>query len=604
MAERILILGGYGVFGGRLARRLVRETAAEVLVAGRSLQSAEAHCQKFGGTPVRLDRDAGLGEALMRLRPAIVVDAAGPFQNYGDDPYRVAKAAIAAGAHYIDLADDAPFVAGIGELDAAARTAGLSVLSGASTIPAISAAALDELVRPLVSVGSVDSTILPGNRAPRGLSVVRGIVAQVGRPLGIWRGGRWISEPAWGDIKRLTLSVSGAAPVSARLASPIGAPDLLIFPERYKARSVQFHAGLELKIVHIGLWLLSWPVRFGLVRSVGGLAPVLKWIADRLEPFGSDRGGMVVVAAGRDQEGRAVKRSWTVIAEAGDGPEIPPTPAFLLARRLLGDRSGIAAGAAPAVGVLSLAEIEAGFSPFAIRCAQEETAAPPLMERVLVQDFGRLPEAWRRLAEIHDIDHFEGQASVERGQGFLSRLVGALFGFPPAANAVAVEVTKERTVAGERWTRCFGRRRFVSHLSRRDGDAAGVLRERFGPFSFMLRLNVHEGKIFWPVESWTALGVPMPRWLMPKSETVEFVDAKGRFNFDVAISVPGIGRVVRYRGWLEPAGDQPSQARSTTGSEDSSPTVTQDPPPQTDQPAPVAPDAASVSDGRGGIFGA
>lgn len=603
MAERVLILGGYGVFGGRLARRLVRETAAEVLVAGRSQQRAEAHCRKFGGTPLRLDRDAGLGEALTRLKPAIVVDAAGPFQNYGDDPYRVAKAAIAAGAHYIDLADDASFVAGIGELDAAARTAGLSVLSGASSIPAISAAALDELVRPLVSVSSVDSTILPGNRAPRGLSVVRGIVAQVGRPLGTWRGGRWMSEPAWGDIKRLTLTVSGAAPVSARLASPIGAPDLLIFPERYKARSVQFHAGLELKIMHIGLWLLSWPVRFGLVRSVGGLAPLLKWIADRLEPFGSDRGGMVVVAAGRDREGRAVERSWTVIAEAGDGPEIPPTPAFLLVRRLLSGNSGIAPGAAPAVGVLSLAEIEAGFSPFAIRCGQKETAAPPLMERVLAENFALLPEACRRLAEIHNIDHFEGQASVERGQGFLSRLVGALFGFPPAANAVAVEVTKEKTAAGERWTRRFGGRRFVSHLSRRDSDAAGVLRERFGPFSFMLRLNAHEGKVFWPVERWTALGVPMPRWLMPKSETVEFVDAKGQFNFDVAISVPGIGRVVRYRGWLEPANDQPSQARSTTGSEDSSPTVTQDPPPQTDQPAPVAPDAPSVSDGRGGTFG-
>lgn len=411
-------------------------------------------------------------------------------------------------------------------------------------------------------------------------------------------------EPAWGDIKRLTLTIDGAAPVSARLASPIDAPDLLIFPDRYKARSVQFHAGLELKFMHVGLWLLSWPVRLGLLQSVGGLAPLLKWFADRLEPFGSDRGGMVVVAVGRDQKGHAVERTWTVIAEAGDGPEIPPTPAFLLAKRLLSGDSGIAAGAAPAIGQLSLAEIETGFSPFAIRCGQKETAAPPLMERVLADDFEALPAAWRRLADIHDIDHFAGTASVERGQGLASRLVGTLFGFPPAAHAIAVEVTKEKAAGGERWTRRFGGRRFVSHLSRSDGDAPGVLRERFGPFSFVLRLTAQENKVFWPVESWTALGIPMPRRLMPKSETVEFVDAKGQFNFDVAISVPGIGRVVRYRGWLEPANGHPSQARSTTGSADSSPTVTQEPPPQTDQPAPVAPDAARLSDGRGGTFGA
>lgn len=173
MADRVVVLGGYGVFGGRLSRRLVQQTDAEIIVAGRSADKAAEHCRKFGGTPLALDRDGDLAKAFETLEPKIVIDAAGPFQGCGEDRYRVARAAITAGAQYVDLADDTEFVAGIGELDDLAKIAGVRVVSGASSVPAISSAALDELTRDMVAVSVVGSGILPGNRAPRGLSVVR-----------------------------------------------------------------------------------------------------------------------------------------------------------------------------------------------------------------------------------------------------------------------------------------------------------------------------------------------------------------------------------------------------------------------------------------------
>lgn len=39
----------------------------------------------------------------------VVVDATGPFHAYGDDPYCIARAAIAAGTHHFDLCDNAEF---------------------------------------------------------------------------------------------------------------------------------------------------------------------------------------------------------------------------------------------------------------------------------------------------------------------------------------------------------------------------------------------------------------------------------------------------------------------------------------------------------------
>src|ERR1700686_2412057 len=99
--------------------------------------------------------------------------AAGPFQGAG---YRLARAAIAAGLHYVDLADARDFVAGFGALDAAARAAGVVALSGASSTPALSHAVLDRLTKGWRSIDTVDIAISPGNRsAPRGLSVIRAI---------------------------------------------------------------------------------------------------------------------------------------------------------------------------------------------------------------------------------------------------------------------------------------------------------------------------------------------------------------------------------------------------------------------------------------------
>jgi hypothetical protein len=298
------------------------------------------------------------------------------------------------------------------------------------------------------------------------------------------------------------------------------------------------------------------------------LAPALKWIADRLERFGSDRGGMVAYAIGRDAGGQTVERRWTLIAEAGDGPEIPPTPALLIAKKLL-DGGPFETGAAPALGLLSLEEIEAGMSAFRIRCALGERPAPSLMERVLGGDFAKLPPAMRRLAEVHDIDRFVGMASVERGTGLLSRLIGGIIGFPPITDAVEVEVTKTVTAAGETWTRRFGDRSFVSHLSHRVAEH-GILRERFGPMSFSIKLTLNGERVLWPVERWRYFGIPMPRALRPKSDTVESIDEQGRFRFHVDISLPVVGFVVRYQGWLAPV-----QAESSTGSPASAPNSTQ-----------------------------
>lgn len=109
--------------------------------------------------------------------------------------------------------------------------------------------------------------------------------------------------------------------------------------------------------MHYGLAAVGWLVRLRLLKSAEPLAPILKWFADRLEPFGSDRGGMRVRVDGRLADGSVIRRDWVLIAEAGDGPHIPAVAARLMCKRILEGK--VSAGARACLAEFSLDEAEA-----------------------------------------------------------------------------------------------------------------------------------------------------------------------------------------------------------------------------------------------------
>jgi saccharopine dehydrogenase-like NADP-dependent oxidoreductase len=127
MKRRVLVAGGTGALGRRLVKGLIATTDHEVVIAGRDLSRAQALADEMNA-----GRLLARATAMTRESPAwmsssqaarfLVVDAAGPFQN---NDYHLAKAAIAAGMHYIDLADARDFVAGFTQLDNDAKAAGI-----------------------------------------------------------------------------------------------------------------------------------------------------------------------------------------------------------------------------------------------------------------------------------------------------------------------------------------------------------------------------------------------------------------------------------------------------------------------------------------------
>jgi len=561
--KRIVVLGGYGVFGGKLAEALLRHPGFEVVVAGRNLEKAERFCKRLGGAPAALDRSApDFADKLAAFGPFVTVDAAGPFQAYGARAYAVAEAALAAGGHYLDLSDDAAFTCGISALEETACAADRAVLSGVSSVPALSSTAVEALRDDFSSLDLIESAILPGNRAPRGLAVMRAILAQAGQPLTVFRDGAKVRLTGWSGLARHRISLQDGTRLPPRWTSFIGAPDLVLFPDRYGARTVLFRAGLELSVMHLGLWGLSWLTRFRLLRSLEPLARPLRTVADWLEPFGSDRGAMVVRLAGLDKKGRPLARSWTLSAEAGDGPHIPAVAAAILCHRLVDGT--VASGARACLGEITLEEISAATSHLRAATHTDTDRQPCLFQLALGSDFDALPEPVRALHKVFDQRRWSGEARVSRGRSVLSKLLCRIIGFPPEADRSPVTVTIERRADSEIWRRDFGGKLFKSQLSLSGSPGSGIVQERFGPLTFDIHLKHQNGALAFPVGRGRILGLPLPAWMLPSSEAVEAEEA-GRFNFDVRISLPGVGLLVHYQGWLRPAAPAPTGRTDNTG---------------------------------------
>lgn len=352
---RVLLVGATGVFGRRLAGQLMREDGVSLILAGRDIERLKRLRAGLGGggEVTCLDRETASSADLRSIGANVVIDAAGPFQFGG---MSLIPAAIGAGCDYIDLADCRRFVGNVGRFDSDAREAGIAVLSGASTTPALTHAVVDQMVREWREVTAVRIVVCPGNRVPRGLSVVRAVLSYAGKPVRVFRCGKWVVEPGWGRARSVELPGLGS-----RLASICETPDLDLLVERYQPRkTAEFLAGLELSVLHRALAVAGLAVRMGLISSLERIARPARFAAALLERFGTDEGGMLVEVSGRDGAGTLQEARWSLIARSGLGPIIPTLPALALVRKIRDGRLTFK-GAKACVGLLSLEDFSSDF---------------------------------------------------------------------------------------------------------------------------------------------------------------------------------------------------------------------------------------------------
>ena len=350
---RVLIIGGYGNFGRYIARALAPDASVSLLIGGRSKTKADAFAKELAainpaaGCVIDIDRD--VQAQLSAISPDVVVHTTGPFQT---QDHRVARAAIAAGAHYLDLADARSFVETIGELDGEAKRAGVAVIAGASSVPCLTAAFIDRYRRGFARLESVDYGIAAAQATNRGLGTAAAILSYVGKPFTILRHGRRKRVYGWQGLHAVLYPELGL-----RLFGYCDIPDLDLFPDRYPGlRDLRFTAGHEVKLLHLGTWMLSWATRFGLVKNWARYAKELLKLSFLFDPLGSEKSGFHMFLDGLDANGEARRVTVFMVARQVHGPNIPCIPAIILTRRIAAGHPP-SPGARPCLDLIDLDEL-------------------------------------------------------------------------------------------------------------------------------------------------------------------------------------------------------------------------------------------------------
>jgi len=223
-------------------------------------------------------------------------------------------------------------------------------------------------------------------------------------------------------------------------------------------------------------------------------------------------------------------------------------PAIILLDQLLAGR--LDPGARPALAAFTRAEAEAQLATIRAKFERRDRNLTPIFAQALGDTFDDLPQPVRALHSPDHVTRFQGAADVTAATSVMGKLAAAIGRFPLRGGHVPAKVEIVADGQSEVWTRDMGGKTFRSVLRY---DPSKGLTEQFGPLTFRLYLNPQAGELYFPVSRGRAFGlIPVPRLLTPVSESSESVDAQGRFQFDVRLSLPNGALIVHYKGYLEP----------------------------------------------------
>lgn len=365
---RVLVLGANSVFITRLLQRLDPQLPLQLILAGRNLASLRCLRAKLAQRSISIVQidlsSADWRSQVSTIQPDLCINAAGPYSYQGQQSFALARHCCDIQSHYFDLADNAEYVKQFApNLDAAAKQAGVALISGASSVPALSCAVIEHYARLFDRLTAVDYGICPGNCTQRGHATVASILNYCGQPIVSAEGSRPCCRYGWQDVRRYNFNNA----LGKRWLANCEIPDVHLFAERFPTiERLRFQAGLELSFLHLGLWGLSWLVRVGLVKNLAQYSRWIWRISTWFMRFGSDRGGMFMVLQGQHKQ--QLKRiTWQLTAHDDRGPEVPTIALELAIEQCLAGK--LTPGARPCMGLFTLDDFSAKARALGIECA-------------------------------------------------------------------------------------------------------------------------------------------------------------------------------------------------------------------------------------------
>jgi len=287
----ILIVGGYGVVGRRIAALLAPRFPDRVLIAGRDETRAEGLCRELGrGTRARrIDvNDAPSIEGALGGVGTIMTCVAQREQH-------LLRAAIARGVGYTDIAPRLAFWQGAREMTADARRTGARIVLGAGLSPGISNMMAQKLARAAGHVDRVETAILLSLGDEYGPDSLHHVLEAVTQPFTVLERGHRHDGVPFSRGERIDFP----PPLGPRTAYLFPWSDVVYYPKTLGATTALGRFALEPAWAS---WLAAGLVRAGARRWLErpGFARGNSRAIDRLKRryADHDRFGLVVTVEG------------------------------------------------------------------------------------------------------------------------------------------------------------------------------------------------------------------------------------------------------------------------------------------------------------------
>jgi hypothetical protein len=320
--KRILVAGARGFFGS-MVMALLRSNGCVPLAASRRK-----------GSDVRLDVEDRTSVRAACRAGDVIVDATAPFQTRTTT---LVGEAIAIGFDVVDLNDSLAYARRVAAFEHPAKTRGIRLLNGWSSVSVLSALALR--YSGIHEPRAIHGFLAPATRHTANRGSADSFLSSIGRAIAVWRGGTWQPARGWAESRDFS-SLGRRGPLVETADSftlPRGVPSL---------RDVDFWVDPNTRGARPLLALGSRiPAVLRAARFCGSLAKVL----------GSETGLLAYEVEGADRE------RTTVIFHGRESFVMAAIPAALAAERLaagLVERDGLIPPDAPMCGAALLEALE------------------------------------------------------------------------------------------------------------------------------------------------------------------------------------------------------------------------------------------------------
>lgn len=278
---RVIVLGGAGDMGSMAVRDLAQTPGVgEVTVADMNTQAAEALRQRLEGAPAKVTPRALNAMHYEELVQAIeghdaVASALGPFYKFES---LLLRAAIDARVPYASLCDDwSACERALDQLDAPAREAGVTAITGLGASPGMTNLLAVRLARDFSEVRRVDVNVYQPWNAGGGEAVLRHLCFIVSGEVAGFRKGKSLRMQACRESHRVHMPHYGH-----RNLYNLGHPEPVSLPRHFKdLESCNFFMGFGQ-----GMGFFAWLARQGLFQNEGQvdamlkiLGPIERWMA-------------------------------------------------------------------------------------------------------------------------------------------------------------------------------------------------------------------------------------------------------------------------------------------------------------------------------------